>query len=70
MCFGMTAALWGTKPESTGGGEPPPDTSMCEHNGQRGESEEPERIGAVADQHVLGLLVVIQHHLVGFTANT
>jgi len=33
-------------------------------------SEEPEFRRAVADQHVLRLLVVIQHHLVGFAANT
>src|ERR1700761_2524551 len=30
----------------------------------RSSSEEPERLVAVADQQVLGLLVVIQHHLV------
>jgi hypothetical protein len=32
--------------------------------------EEAELLRAVADQHVLRLLVVIQHHLVGFAANT
>src|ERR1700739_778248 len=31
--------------------------------------EEAELLRAVADQHVLGLLVVIEHHAVGFAAN-
>src|SRR5271156_6783327 len=31
--------------------------------------EEPERLGAVADQHVLGVLIVIEHHLVVFAAD-
>ena len=26
--------------------------------------EEPKLVGVVADQHVLGLLIVVQHHLV------
>ncbi len=29
-------------------------------------SEEAERLGRVADQQVLGLLIVVEHHLVGF----
>src|SRR5690554_446293 len=33
-------------------------------------SEEPERVGVIAGQHTLGLLVMLQRHLVGFTANT
>src|SRR5450759_2597521 len=32
-------------------------------------SEEAELLGAVADQHILGLLVVVEHHLVGFAAD-
>src|SRR6516225_11676047 len=32
-------------------------------------SEEAELLGAVADQHVLRLLVVIEHHLVSFSTN-
>src|SRR5690606_33136203 len=32
-------------------------------------SEESERVGVVAGQHTLGLLVVLQRHLVGFPAN-
>ena len=32
-------------------------------------SEESERLCAVADQHVLGVLIVVQHHLVVFTAD-
>src|SRR5436853_234929 len=38
--------------------------------GSHRSSEEPELLRAVADQHVLGLLVVIEHHLVGFAADT
>src|SRR5437660_11158652 len=34
-----------------------------------GESEEAELLGAVADQHVLRLLVVVEHHLVRFSAD-
>src|SRR5688500_11253240 len=34
-----------------------------------GRSEESERVGRVADRHVLGLLVVIQHHLVRLAAD-
>src|SRR5712691_7449047 len=33
-------------------------------------SEEAELLRAVADQQVLGLLVVIEHHLVGFATDT
>jgi hypothetical protein len=32
--------------------------------------EETELLRAVADQQVLGLLVVIEHHLVGLAADT
>src|SRR5258708_37458427 len=32
-------------------------------------SEETELLGTVADQHVLGLLIVVEHHLVGFAAD-
>src|ERR1700683_1434465 len=32
-------------------------------------SEEPELLGAVADQQVLGLLIMVQHHLVGLAAD-
>src|SRR5450432_182471 len=32
-------------------------------------SEEPELLRAVTDQHVLGLLVVVEHHLVGLAAD-
>src|SRR5712691_904027 len=41
--------------------------SLGEQNS--GDSEEAELLGAVADQHVLGLLVVVEHHLVGFAAD-
>src|SRR5690242_9898859 len=34
-----------------------------------GGSEEAELLGAVADQHVLGLLVVVEHHLVRLAAD-
>src|SRR5690554_8200701 len=33
-------------------------------------SEEPERVGVVAGQHTLGLLIVFQRDLVGLAANT
>ena len=33
-------------------------------------SEEAERIDVVADEQVLGLLVVVEHHLVGFATDT
>src|SRR5690554_8069933 len=33
-------------------------------------SEEPERVGVVAGQHTLGLLIMLQRHLVGLAANT
>src|SRR6516165_3733063 len=32
-------------------------------------SEEAELLGAIADQHVLRLLIVIEHHLVGLAAD-
>src|SRR5450631_1028539 len=32
-------------------------------------SEEAELLGAIADQQVLGLLVMVEHHLVGFSAD-
>src|SRR5205807_8256943 len=32
-------------------------------------SEEAELLRAVADQHVLGLLIVVEHHLVGFASH-
>src|SRR5262245_32731137 len=38
------------------------------HRGGCG-SEEAQRAFAVADQHVLGLLVVVEHHLVGLAAD-
>src|SRR5947207_4836976 len=45
----------------------------ADENGRAGKSwensEEAELLGAVADQHVLGLLVVVEHHLVGFAAD-
>jgi hypothetical protein len=39
--------------------------------GKSGEnSEEAELLGTVADQHILGLLIVVQHHLVGLAADS
>src|SRR6267142_269750 len=32
-------------------------------------SEEAELLGTVADQHVFGLLIVVEHHLVGLAAD-
>src|SRR5215217_6122108 len=43
----------------------PPGT-FSPDRGRRKRSEEPERLRAVAHQHVLGLLVMVEHHLVGF----
>jgi hypothetical protein len=36
---------------------------------RRGALEEAELLGTVADQHVLGLLIMIQHHPVVLTAD-
>jgi len=36
---------------------------------QSAASEEAERLGRITDQHVLGLLVVIEHHLVGLASD-
>ena len=34
------------------------------------QSEKAERVDVVADQQVLGLLIVVEHHLVGLAAHT
>ena len=36
---------------------------------QRNASEKAHRLGAITDQHVLGLLIVVQHHLMVLAAN-
>ena len=38
--------------------------------GSKQQSEEAQRVDVVADQEVLGLLVVVEHHFVGFAADT
>src|SRR5271166_5658957 len=46
------------------------DADKSDRAGKSGEnSEEAELLGAVADQHILGLLVVVEHHLVGLAAD-
>src|SRR6218665_3638351 len=45
-----------------------PSPTGAEKEGGPG-SEEAERLGRVADQHVLGLLVVVEHHLVRLAAD-
>src|SRR3984957_6726055 len=46
---------------------PPPPPPLPWEGG--GRSEEAELLRAVADQHVLGLLIMIEHHLVVFAAD-
>jgi len=49
-----------------GGGCMTPGTAMVVHESL----EEPERLRAVADQEVLGLRVMLEHHLVVLTADS